>query len=78
MSLKERLNESLAELIRDAGIEVVEVRGYDDRTEYGGGPCSTCSYEYAVVDISYIAADGRNRIYTYDGSFRDLIDYLSR
>lgn len=73
---QESFNAALLDLLKDRGVDAVEVTGFDDRTVYEGF-CETCSYEYTVVDIFYKDSDGRSKKDTYEGSFANLIQELS-
>lgn len=75
MSFEDRLYESMTYMLRDRDVEVEKVIGWDDRTVYSGG-CSTCAFEYAVVDIYYINAEGTQKTFTYNGEFGELMRSL--
>jgi hypothetical protein len=67
--------DALTKFLMDQGVtDIVRVTSFQDRTEYGGF-CDTCEYTYTVVDIYYdkIVAGSKPGVYTYDGSFADLI-----
>lgn len=59
-------------------------RGYDDaeevisieeRTQYSGG-CSTCSFEYQVLDVRYRTTNGEHKTVVVDGSLSSLLGSL--
>ena len=70
------LADAMAQLVRSAGEDCKEVIDWDDRTVYGGY-CSTCAYEYAVVDITYKDSEGFTSVYTYSDDFGSLIRRLA-
>jgi hypothetical protein len=78
-TLERTILDALTRFLMDRGVtDIVRVTGFEDRTEYGGG-CETCEYTYTVVDIYYdriLAASGQG-VYTYDGSFSELIAALT-
>ena len=58
--------------------DATEVVSWEDRTE-GSGGCETCYFEWAVIDVRYrVASDPKVRLFTYDGSFVDLIRVITR
>lgn len=64
----------LGELGYDDAEEVLSV---DERTKFEGG-CSTCSYEYQVLDVQYRMVDGDTRTVTVEGSLSEVLGRLLR
>ena len=82
MNLKTVISEAIrACLVNQKCIpsDAIEVVSWEDRTE-GSGGCETCYFEWAVVDVRYrVASDPDEvRLFTYDGSFADLIRAITQ
>lgn len=75
-SWKTRMNEALAEMLREEySVDAAEVTGFEDYT-YTSGHCETCKYETIRCNISYVDGSGERQTYEYYGSFSDLIGSL--
>lgn len=75
-SWKTRMNEVLAEMLREEYfVDAAEVTGFEDYT-YTSGYCETCKYETIRCTISYVDSFGEHQRYEYYGSFSDLISSL--
>lgn len=72
-SLKPVLTEWLKQRLPNA--DVKEVVSYEDDTA-GGGYCSSCYYEYAIVNIYYLDSQNQRQKYVYDDGFAELISSL--
>lgn len=53
-----------------------KVVAYEDRVNYGGY-CNTCAFEEQNFDIYFKSNEGVLCKYTFDGSFADLMLFLS-
>lgn len=52
-----------------------EVVSIDERTQYSGG-CSTCSFEYQVLDVRYRTVNGGYRTVTVEDSLAGIMSSL--
>ena len=82
VNLNTAINEAiLAYLVDQKYIpsDATEVVSWEDRTE-GSGGCETCYFEWAVIDVQYRVASAPDelRLFTYGGSFVDLIRVITR
>ena len=77
MGYKEKMNEAVAEFLREKyNIDAVTVIDFDDRTVYGGY-CETCAYEYTEADITYLDSNGEAQVYSYSGTFAELLNSIT-
>lgn len=79
MTVEDRLKTAMLNFLLDTGVRAVEVVSWDEDIEVGGY-CNTCFYEDKVVRINYRDKKKSKvlRIWTYRGSFGDLISALDR
>lgn len=54
-----------------------EVLSIDERTKFEGG-CSTCAYQYQVLDVRYRMVGGEERTVTVEGSMSEVLGSLLR
>lgn len=54
---------------------VLKVTSFYD-SSYNAGGCSTCSYTVHEVEITYNTDKQTLRLYTYNGTFGDLLEEL--
>lgn len=67
----------IAEVLREDGYKDVEVvLSAEERTE-SDGYCDTCYYEYTVLDIVYLDADGVCERMTVQYSFSEIMQRAS-
>lgn len=79
MAWQDEMKKSMAKMVEaytsDSDVEVIK---WEEDIEYGGY-CNTCFYESAIMRITYTrGADDKVLVYTYDGSFSDLIQTLTQ
>lgn len=72
---KKKFYEALAEMLREDGLDAVEVTEFEDYTEYGGY-CETCYYESTRCKLTYVDSNGETQTYDYYGSFAELVGSL--
>jgi hypothetical protein len=75
MSVEQAIKNAMLVMLRNRGINAIEVTKYEEETVEIGG-CETCWDEYAVVIITYITETGVTNSYEYDGEFGKLIQEL--
>lgn len=66
----------LLTLMKKRGADVVEVLGWEEKTEYSGY-CETCYNEDIVVEITYITSKGVTGVYTHYNTFGGLMRELA-
>lgn len=75
MTFQEKFHQSLKEWLAREGVDVDTVIGYDDDAYLHG--CGTCGGNAEIeVDIKYIDNEGATRVFTFGGSFSDILKEL--
>lgn len=75
VTFQEKFHQSLKEWLERNGVDVDTVIGYDDDA-YSDG-CDTCGGDAEIeVDIKYINSEGATRVFTFGGSFSEILREL--
>lgn len=76
MSVTKAIYGAALRMLRTYGVnDAIEVTSFEEATQ-SGGYCETCYYEETVVEITYITETGVVKLFTFYGTFSELINAL--